>query len=152
MDDLDATARRIIDENRYLVLGTADPTGRPWVSPVYYAHAGYAEFLWVSSPDARHSQNLVGRPEVSIVVFDSRAPIGQGQGVYMAASASPVDEADLPRGMEMFSATSVSHGARPWTMRDVTAPEPYRLYRAVAGEHWVVDPEARPNRRTRVTP
>jgi hypothetical protein len=70
----------------------------------------------------------------------------------MAASASPVDEADLPRGMEIFSSASVSDGGRPWTMKDVTAPEPYRLYRAVAGEHWVVDPEARPNRRTRVTP
>ncbi|MGH2637590.1 MAG: pyridoxamine 5'-phosphate oxidase family protein, partial [Actinomycetota bacterium] len=85
--DLGATARAIIDANLYMALGTADETGRPWVSPVYFAPAGYTEFYWVSSPDVTHSRNLAARPQVSIVVFDSRAPIGTGQGVYMAGSA-----------------------------------------------------------------
>jgi hypothetical protein len=30
--ELAATARRVIDSNLYLVLGTADQAGRPWVS------------------------------------------------------------------------------------------------------------------------
>jgi hypothetical protein len=34
-EDLGAIARGIIDSNRYMVLGTADETGRPWASPVY---------------------------------------------------------------------------------------------------------------------
>ena len=51
-------AKSIIDKNMYMVLGTADGTGRPWVSPVYYASAGYREFFWVSSPEATHSRNL----------------------------------------------------------------------------------------------
>jgi hypothetical protein len=54
--DLGAVARTIIDTNWYMALGTADETGRPWVSPVYYASAGYTEFFWVSSPEARHSR------------------------------------------------------------------------------------------------
>lgn len=40
--ELAAVARQIIDANRYLVLGTADQHGVAWVSPVCYAHAGYA--------------------------------------------------------------------------------------------------------------
>ena len=80
-------ARAIIDANLYMVLGTADRDGRPWVSPVYYAPAGYAEFYWVSYPEARHSRNLAVRPRIGIVIFDSRAPIGTGQGVYMSAVA-----------------------------------------------------------------
>ena len=60
--DLGAIARTIIEANMYMVLGTADKTGRPWVSPVYYAFAGYNEFYWVSSPEARHSRNLATRP------------------------------------------------------------------------------------------
>jgi len=28
----------MIDANLYLVLATADGTGRPWRSPVYFAH------------------------------------------------------------------------------------------------------------------
>jgi nitroimidazol reductase NimA-like FMN-containing flavoprotein (pyridoxamine 5'-phosphate oxidase superfamily) len=42
--DLGAIARVMIDSNFYMTLGTADENGRPWVSPVYYAHEGYANF------------------------------------------------------------------------------------------------------------
>ena len=38
------TVRDIIEASRYLVLATADAAGRPWSSPVYFAHVGYAEF------------------------------------------------------------------------------------------------------------
>jgi len=46
------TARDIIEASRYLVLATADAAGRPWSSPVYFAHIGFTEFYWVSSPGA----------------------------------------------------------------------------------------------------
>lgn len=81
--ELEATARAIIDSNRYMVLGTADGDGLPWVSPVWYATDDYRVFFWVSSPDARHSRNLATRPEVSIVIFDSHVP-GGWQSVYMS--------------------------------------------------------------------
>jgi nitroimidazol reductase NimA-like FMN-containing flavoprotein (pyridoxamine 5'-phosphate oxidase superfamily) len=58
------TARSIIDASLYLVLATADGTGRPWSSPVYFAHDRYAEFLWVSAPEAEHSRNIAARPQV----------------------------------------------------------------------------------------
>lgn len=32
-----AIAERVIEENRYLTLGTADEQGNPWVSPLWYA-------------------------------------------------------------------------------------------------------------------
>lgn len=149
--DLGAIARGIIDSNRYMILGTADETGRPWVSPVYYAPAGYSAFLWVSSPEATHSRNLAGRPEVSVVIFDSRAPVGTGQGVYMAAAAGELTGDDLEEGIDVYSRVSRGHGARPWTLEDVRPPEPYRLYRATASAHWVLEPGSHPNRRTPVT-
>jgi hypothetical protein len=79
---LGAAARAIIDSNFYMTLGTADEEGRPWVSPVYYAAEGYAKFYWVSSPEATHSRNLAVRPEVSVVIFDSRTPVGSGAHGY----------------------------------------------------------------------
>jgi uncharacterized protein YhbP (UPF0306 family) len=85
--DPTATARAIIDANLYMVLGTADEAGRPWVSPVYFAHSQYNQFFWVSRPETKHSRNLAERPEISIVIFDSQVPIGTGQGLYMSASA-----------------------------------------------------------------
>jgi hypothetical protein len=149
--DLGAVGRTIIDANMYMVLGTADETGRPWVSPLYFASAGYREFLWVSSPEATHSRNLARRPDVSIVVFDSQVPIGTGQCVYMAAVAEEVTGDGLDRGIDIFSRMSEAHGGRAWTRENVLAPAPYRLYRATASEHWVLDPASHPDRRTSVS-
>jgi hypothetical protein len=152
MQDLDAVARGIIDDNRYMALGTADQTGRPWVSPVYYAADGYRAFYWVSSPERQHSRNVAVRTEVFIAVFNSQVPIGQGQAVYMSATAAELTGAELERGIEIFSRVSRGHGARAWTLEDIRQPAELRLYRATASEHWVLDPENRPDQRTPVHP
>jgi len=39
-DDLAAHARALLDANGFPTLGTVDPDGRPWTSPVYFAAAG----------------------------------------------------------------------------------------------------------------
>ena len=144
-----ALARGIVDGNLYMVLGTADLAGRPWVSPVYYAHAAYREFLWVSAPDVRHSQNIAVRPELSIVVFDSSVPIGTGKGVYMAAVAQELVGADREEAIEAFSRRSLAHGGSAWTLEDVESPARLRLYRATATEHYVL--EAHVDRRMAVS-
>ena len=56
-DDLAALARATLDAGLYMTLGTADESGRRWVSLVYYAAEGYRDVFWVSSPEARHSEN-----------------------------------------------------------------------------------------------
>jgi hypothetical protein len=142
--DLDAIARAIIDSSFYMTLATADAEGRPWASPVYYAPADYTEFFWVSSPDALHSRNLAARPQVGIVVFNSRAPIGEGQAVYMSAVAAEVTGPDLDRGIQVFSGGSVEHGQREWTLDDLRPPAFHRLYRATASERWILDPGDHP--------
>ena len=131
-------ARAIIDSNLYMTLGTADEAGRPWVSPVYYAAAGYREFFWVSSPDASHSLNIAARPDVAIVIFDSRTPVGAGQAVYISAVAEELPGAELDQGISVFSRRSQAHGAGEWTRDDVTPPARHRLYRATASEHSVL--------------
>jgi uncharacterized protein YhbP (UPF0306 family) len=138
---LAALARRILDTNAYMTLGTADGDGRPWASPVFYAADGYAELFWVSSPDARHSRNISARPEVGIVVFDSRAPVGGVQAVYIEGVAGELAGEEADRGVEVFSGGSVAWGARVWTPDDVRPPARHRLYRATATEHFVLDPE-----------
>jgi hypothetical protein len=54
---------------------------------VYYTPARYSDFYWVSSAGAQHSRNLAERPETEIVIFDSTAPAGQGEAVYITATA-----------------------------------------------------------------
>jgi nitroimidazol reductase NimA-like FMN-containing flavoprotein (pyridoxamine 5'-phosphate oxidase superfamily) len=151
MTDFSEMARTIIESNRYMVLGTADEAGVPWVTPVWYAQSDQREFLWVSSPDRRHSRNVVARPEVSIVIFDSTVAVGSARAVYMSARAERVSGADLERDMARFAAAGQAQGlARRWTTEDVDAPAPYRLYRATVSQHWVLDPHSSPDDRVEV--
>jgi pyridoxamine 5'-phosphate oxidase-like protein len=151
--DLDAVARDIIDTCVYMTLGTADGQGRPWVSPVFFAADRYRDLYWISSPEATHSRNLAGRPELSIVVFDSQAPVGTGQAVYMAATAAEVPAADLVRALAVYPGErGLRAGARAMTADQVLAPAAYRLYRATVSQHWVLDPAASPDQRTPVSP
>ena len=138
MSDPIETAKTIVDANLYMVLGTADENGHPWVSPVYYASVDYREFVWVSRPETLHSHNLTARPEISIVIFDSSVPIGTGQGVYMAATAEEVTGHARIAAIEVFSRRSLEHGGRAWTLEDVEPPAEFRLYRATATAHYIL--------------
>jgi nitroimidazol reductase NimA-like FMN-containing flavoprotein (pyridoxamine 5'-phosphate oxidase superfamily) len=139
--DLDALARSIIDDNLYMTLGTADEAGHPWASPVYFAVEDYREFIWVSRPESRHSRNLAVRPELGIVIFDSRTPINTGQGVYMSATAEELTGPEADRAIATFSRRSQMHGGEGWTLADVLPPAEFRLYLATASQHSVIRPE-----------
>jgi nitroimidazol reductase NimA-like FMN-containing flavoprotein (pyridoxamine 5'-phosphate oxidase superfamily) len=138
--DLGELARSIIDSHRYMTLGTADETGLPWVSPVWYAPKGHRELFWVSSRDARHSRNLAVRPELAIVIFDSHRA-GGWEALYMSAVAEEVADVDV--GLAVFSARSQAQGLRAWAHDDVLPPARHRLYRAGVSEHFVLDPHDR---------
>jgi Pyridoxamine 5'-phosphate oxidase len=117
--DLDARARRVIDTNQYMTLGTTDPDGRPRLSPVYYTPARYTDLYWVSSPAAQHSLNLADRPEAEIVIFGSTAPVGQGEAVYLDAVAAQVPDDQLETVCpEAFRATPGAHRFTPAELRD----------------------------------
>jgi len=100
-------ARTIIDSNRYMALGTADASGRPWVTPVWFASDDYRHFHWVSSPEATHSRNIAARPEVAIAIFDSSVPVGGAQAVYMSALAKALESSELESGIDVSSGCPV---------------------------------------------
>lgn len=131
--DLAAEARAVIDANRYMTMATADASGTPWATPVYFTPDGYRDFYWLSSTTSRHSENIAVRPEVGIVVFNSQAPIGGAEAVYVRASAHRVPDAELARCAEIFSSRD------PQVVRfgvaDLRGSKPLRLYRASAVEH-----------------
>jgi hypothetical protein len=149
-----ALARAIIDSILYMTLGTADKDGNPWVSPVYFASARYREFYWISSPEAQHSRNLLIRPQVSIVIFDSRVPAGAGQAVYMSAVGEPIGDADFALSLDIYNGrfqNPSEHGVVKILPEDVQGAGLYHLYRAVAREHWVLDPAGHPDHRIPVS-
>jgi hypothetical protein len=124
-----ALALRIVEELRYVVLATADESGRPWSSPVYFAHRGLDEFTWISRPETTHSQNIAARPDVGLVVFDSGQPPGTGLGFYARATAEVVPPDEVDEAIRPFSERSV---ADDLGLYDAARLEEhgFRLYRA----------------------
>jgi uncharacterized protein YhbP (UPF0306 family) len=139
-------ARRVIDDNRYMALGTSDEAGHPWISPVWFASEDFRNFYWVSSPDAKHSRNLAVHPEIAIAIFDSSVPVGGAQAVYMKGLAKELTGADLEPGLEVFDRVSRRDIGRAFGPDDVQGAALFRLYRATISEHWVLIPGRDPDR------
>jgi len=119
--DLTAHARALLEVNRYLTLATADSEGRPWTCTVYFAAAQRWEFYWVSAADAQHSRNLTGRPQVSLVVFDSTVEPCHGRAVYAVGEARELSSDELNRGLEMYPGPSHRGAAAPHAPRRTPA-------------------------------
>jgi hypothetical protein len=140
-DDLAGHARAIVEATLYLTLGTTDPDGRPWLTPVYFAPAGDREFCWVSTAGARHSRNLAERPEVSLVVFDSTVEPYHGRAVYGVGAARELSGAGLDDALRRYPRPD-GRGATPVTRDDVSGSSEYRLYQVTRADMWVLCPRA----------
>lgn len=141
MPDPAADAKRIVEANLYMTLATADADGRPWASPVWFAHEDCTRFVWVSKPEARHSRNLAARPQVGIAIFDSTAGHGAAEAVYLEAEAELVGESQDERYIAVFNNRSEALGWPRWTVEDVRPPAPLRLYLATASAQFVLGPD-----------
>ena len=86
-----------------------------------------------------------------------RRAIGAAAAVYINAKAQELAGAELEHGLEIFDRLSRTNDGPGWQITDVQAPDPHRLYRATAEEHFVLvrgrDPETKSgvDRRERVT-
>ena len=113
--DLETQAREILAANRYMVLGTADAEGRPWVSPVWFASEDGAALHWISKPGARHSRNVATRPEIAIVVFDSSAAPDDARALYADAVAERLDGGERDAAVALYSRASQAQGLGAFT-------------------------------------
>ncbi|MBU2662457.1 pyridoxamine 5'-phosphate oxidase family protein [Actinoplanes bogorensis] len=138
-ESLVAHARELLDANRYLTLGTVSPGGQPWTTPVYFSWGPDWEFYWMSTIDARHSQNLAARPAVSVTVFDSTVPAYQGRAVYAVGEAREVPPDALDGVLASYPGPP-SRGGGAVSPDEVTGDAPWRMYQAAAAELWVLCP------------
>jgi hypothetical protein len=127
---------RLLGLHRYLVLATADAAGEPWASPVFFAADGTSRLLWASSPDSRHSRNIARRPAVAITVFDTDAPIGRAEALYLEATAGTVDDTTAPATVELLNARLPPR--QHLAADDLGPTGPLRVYEATVRQHYVL--------------
>jgi nitroimidazol reductase NimA-like FMN-containing flavoprotein (pyridoxamine 5'-phosphate oxidase superfamily) len=131
-----AAVPRLLARHRYVVLGTADEEGRPWVTPVFYAADGEHRIVWVSAPGSRHSRNIGARPEVALTVFDSHAPIGGAEALYLEATAAPV--APDARAAALAVLNTRLPDRQQLGPEDLEPAGTLRVYRAEVTRHFVL--------------
>ena len=134
---------RLLLANRYLVLGTADADGKPWVTPVFFALLEGDRVCWVSSPDSRHSRNIDSRAALAITVFDSTVEVGRAEAAYFDADAAQLALNETDSAVQALNSRLPQ--AKRLTSDDLQPVGPLVIYQAALRHRYVLvrggDPE-----------
>lgn len=125
-------AKDIISSNIYMTVATASPKGDPWISPVFFAYDDTYDLYWVSDKDSRHSKLIRENNRVAIVIFDSSAPEGEGDGVYFEAQAVELnDTEEVKKAMMILGNRATQDEFKIWKIEEVTENGVWRIYKAI---------------------
>lgn len=69
--------RNYLDKTRMLQIATSS-NGQSWCCTVYYAFDDNMNLYWISTPDRRHSQEIILNPKVSGAIVFSQEPYPEG--------------------------------------------------------------------------
>lgn len=141
--DLNEIARKIVKENIYLTLATSD--GTPWAAPLFYAVDDKYNFYYISQMDSLHTQHILKNPTVAFAIFDSHQKEGTGNGVQGLGKAYPLKDEELPEAFKWYHTTFIE--MRP---ESFTGDAPYRFFKIVTEKFYVLDPDAKVDKRVEV--
>ncbi|OGY58719.1 MAG: hypothetical protein A3C03_01760 [Candidatus Colwellbacteria bacterium RIFCSPHIGHO2_02_FULL_45_17] len=122
----------------YASVATVTPEGKAWNSPVYFSFDEDLNFYWSSSPSSQHSKNIAKNSNVFLVVYDSNARSGEGEGVYIEAVADEVGADEFEHVIEVFGKRN---GKSVKNISIYGEDGPQRLYRAVPRKMFINDDE-----------
>lgn len=124
-------AKKIIAENIYMTIATASTNGSPWISPVFFAYDGDYNLFWVSNKESRHSKLIQKNPRVAMVVFNSQAPEGEGDGVYFEAKVEELNnEEEINFAINILNKRVTKEDFRVKKTGDVVGNNAWRIYKA----------------------
>lgn len=132
MDKYKKQAKEIIASNIYMTIATVSQDGKPWISPVFFAYDDEYNLYWVSDKNSHHSKLICESKRVAIVIFDSSAPEGEGDGVYFEAEAFELnDVVESKKAMVVLGARVKQDEFRSKKIGEVTGDGVWRIYKAV---------------------
>jgi len=136
-------AAKIINQVIYITIASVSSEGEPWNSPVYSGFDNDLNFFWSSDKNGQHSQNIRSNGKVFLVIYDSTAKEGTGEGVYVQANAQELGENE-----EIQTARLVTQ-KRKGQLSEITEKEyanftgnaVRRVYKATPCKIWINDVE-----------
>lgn len=138
MDALSKKAKEIVQKILYITIASVTPDGNPWNSPVYSAFDEDYNFYWSSWTENQHSKNIVNNENVFLVIYDSTAKEGTGEGVYVKAKAKMLtEEKDIVHALKYLDGRvgkQKDPKARPL---EFLGNNPRRVYKAIPEKFWM---------------
>lgn len=128
--------KEITDKIIYATIATADKNGQPWNSPVWSFHDSDYTYYWCSWKNSQHSKNIRANSKVFLVVYDSTAPEGTGEGAYFQAEASEISD---PNEIAGILEKRSKHKPSSREVKEFQGDYPRRWYKAVPRKIWLND-------------
>jgi len=129
-------AREILSNIQYATVATVTPEGQPWNSPVAHEIDDAYCIYWFSDKEGQHSKNVRSNPHAFIVIYDSTAPEGTGEGVYIEADVTELNDAD-----EINKIRNAKKGRIVDDASEFLGNAVRRCYKAVPKRVWMNDAE-----------
>ena len=133
--DLVTKAKEIIAKIPYITIATVAEDGKPWNAPVFAAYDTNYNFYWGTYRNSQKSKNIQTNKNIFLVVYDSTAPAGKGEGVYVQATASELEDAE--EITKIHKLLWDRHVVPYWKLEQVQGAGPIRLYKAVPKKIWM---------------
>jgi uncharacterized protein YhbP (UPF0306 family) len=96
--------RSLLDASTLFALATVAPDGSAHVNTAYFAWAPTLELVWLSHPDAKHSQNIDANGSAAAAVYDSTQSWGKpDRGIQLFGSAAVVDDAGADDAATLYA-------------------------------------------------
>ena len=127
--------KEIISSIQYATIATTDKNGQPWNSPVSALWDGMTLY-WASWTENQHSKNICANNKIFIVVYDSRAPEGTGEGVYVQAIAEEINDPEEVRKILTIRTQSKPDNRK---IEEMLGDYPRRFYKATPIKIWLND-------------
>lgn len=131
-------AANLLETIPYSTVATTDEAGKPWAAPQFMLYdTSRRAVYWCASRESQHARNIGTNADVYIVTYDSMAAPGEGEGVYLRAHATMVDDAE--ELAEVHAKLMTKHQGVPyWGIADLHGPgAKVALFRGVIREAWV---------------
>ena len=129
-------AKEILSKIRYATVATVTPDGKPWNSPVAHEIDSEYNIYWFSDKENQHSKNIRKNPYAYIVIYDSTAQEGTGEGVYIEADVEELSDPEEIHKIRNTKKKAVVDDASEFLGDAVR-----RCYKATPKKMWMNDVE-----------
>lgn len=143
-EEFDRIAKDIIKDNIYLTLATS-LNDSVWAAPVYYDIDNEYNFYYISQLTSLHTKNVLKNPRVAFAIFDSRQKADTGNGVQGIGNVYLLKDNELNKAFKIYKSNYI-----PKKRENFTGKASYRFFKIVPEKLYILDPEAKVDKRVEV--